>query len=491
MRYRRSVATVQLFAIVGLMLPRLLYTVTPEKIVILGKTLSIPCSLDTPGSSIQWLLNGEPVVLDVRTSQRRHWNISRTGATSLTITGVTKADNGVWECRELGIDGSVHRVAEVLRLVVAIPPEDPFLVMEGRRLAHQATITVREPTRITVQCVARGAVPPVRHIYWLLGDTNVTSISELFVEFTPGDDAYISRSVIALNVTRKLHRKELICHVHHVTWLESAAVSASLIVLYVPSFSITREPGFGFPILEGMAVSLKCDVDANPASSPKWIKDDGPLAVEPSPDGYLNFTSINRSHAGWYRCATEHQLGTFASFGYYLNVRHGGQFVRQPAPEVEAGLGEPIKMECIAEGRPEITAYNKSLMAIAGRSTSLAVQFCANPRPIRVHWILRHLVLSPGDKYLPYIAHNITESDSSHCYRTWLEITQVNPENAGEILFLVKNIRGIHDALFLLNVTQASFSVSKGASLSTLLFPFVLLSCLFHSAISYMPGDGS
>lgn len=37
-----------------------------------------------------------------------------------------------------------------------------------------------------------------------------------------------------------------------------------------PSFAITRLPGFGIPIVEGMSVSLKCEVDSNPASAPIW-----------------------------------------------------------------------------------------------------------------------------------------------------------------------------------------------------------------------------
>lgn len=39
-----------------------------------------------------------------------------------------------------------------------------------------------------------------------------------------------------------------------------------------PSFAISREPGFGIPIREGIPVSLKCDVDSNPPSSPVWQK---------------------------------------------------------------------------------------------------------------------------------------------------------------------------------------------------------------------------
>ncbi|KAK0072493.1 hypothetical protein PV325_011280, partial [Microctonus aethiopoides] len=37
-----------------------------------------------------------------------------------------------------------------------------------------------------------------------------------------------------------------------------------------PSFAITRFPGFGAPIFEGIPVSLKCEVDSNPFSAPIW-----------------------------------------------------------------------------------------------------------------------------------------------------------------------------------------------------------------------------
>ncbi|CAG7732999.1 unnamed protein product, partial [Allacma fusca] len=39
-----------------------------------------------------------------------------------------------------------------------------------------------------------------------------------------------------------------------------------------PSFIISRIPGFGYPIREGIALALKCDIDANPWSRPIWMK---------------------------------------------------------------------------------------------------------------------------------------------------------------------------------------------------------------------------
>jgi hypothetical protein len=48
----------------------------------------------------------------------------------------------------------------------------------------------------------------------------------------------------------------------------------SFILLFTdsPSFAISRIPGFGFPLREGIPVSLKCDVDSNPPASPVWVK---------------------------------------------------------------------------------------------------------------------------------------------------------------------------------------------------------------------------
>lgn len=88
-----------------------------------------------------------------------------------------------------------------------------------------------------------------------------------------------------------------------------------------PSFAISRTPGFGYPLREGLEVSLKCDVDSNPSSTPVWQKDDGEPPVPQSGDGYLNFTSIRREHSGWYKCTSKHLNFQYSSIGYYLSIR--------------------------------------------------------------------------------------------------------------------------------------------------------------------------
>ncbi|XP_055928382.1 irregular chiasm C-roughest protein-like isoform X2 [Argiope bruennichi] len=455
-----------------------------EKTILVGESVSIPCPLSTPGGSVQWMQDGSPIVLDLSATRRRQWNISPDGTAALTISEVRRTDAGRWECRELGSDGSVRKVARVLDLVVGSSPSDPYLELEGRRLVHQATVTVKEPQKLSLHCIVSGAIPPVRRIHWSIGEANLTSVSELFVEFSASEDAYTSRSVLALNVTRRVHGKELVCKVHHITWLQAAAVSASLNVLYEPSFSISREPGFGLPLLESMRVSLRCEVDANPPSDPIWVRDDGPLTVSQDSQGFLNFTPVAHEHAGWYRCTTHHEFGFFASFGYFLNVRTAELPLSSDDgnSQLSNGLGQSTNIGCIPDGRPEVTAVNKSLMAIAGRSALLAGQLCSSPRPLRVFWVVRHLVLKPGDVRHPYVAYNLTETEIPNCYMGGLELRRLQVEDSGEVLLVVKNAHGIADALFLLNVTQASsFSASsaagvvRGCLLLTLLIPVCLL----------------
>ncbi|XP_022256716.1 titin-like [Limulus polyphemus] len=237
-------------------------------------------------------------------------------------------------------------------LDIADPPEDPFLEIDGKKLHSQATISVKELTLLSVKCVARYAVPPVQQIHWSLDTTNISSNSELLVEFLPEENTYVSWSVVTFNVTRTFHKKDLVCYVHHELWPQAVAVSASLDVLYVPSFSISREPPFGFPVVEGMSVSLQCDIDANPPSVAKWLKDEGSSPLASSVDGILNFTSISRHNSGWYKCTTENQFGSFSSFGYFLNVRYGAEIVQQPPDVLEADAGDPFRLECKADGKP-------------------------------------------------------------------------------------------------------------------------------------------
>ena len=125
-----------------------------------------------------------------------------------------------------------------------------------------------------------------------------------------------------------------------------------------PEFTLSRDPPFGQMIVEGMQVSLRCLIESNPPAIAKWVRDPDPVAggalrkarhplngsnlplslprpanlrssaPKPAPqellthrDGSIVFSSITVGDSGWYRCTTGTSLGTFSSFGYYLNIK--------------------------------------------------------------------------------------------------------------------------------------------------------------------------
>ncbi|CAG2103435.1 unnamed protein product [Medioppia subpectinata] len=312
-----------------------------------GDRINIPCSVGlTPSVSVQWHQNGKPIQLDFSPTQRRHWNITNDGATGLTINRVTKIDEGVWECWALNSQGSVTHKDTVMRLVVTNIPEEPYIEFEGKRLPNHSTLTIRENTVVNVNCVVRGASPPVRHMFWYLQHQNITEESKLLMEYSAEEDISMAISLLTINATQDYHKKVIICQVYHVSWLNPVTASASFDIQFscvvvfinayfintdnVPAFSITRDPGFGYPILEGMPLSLKCDIEANPLSAAKWHRDSEPShsnaslpQIETQSDGTLYFAHISKADTGWYKCTTEHPFGHFSSFGYYLNVQRG------------------------------------------------------------------------------------------------------------------------------------------------------------------------
>ncbi|XP_063233611.1 hemicentin-2 [Bacillus rossius redtenbacheri] len=240
------------------------------------------------------------------------------------------------------------------------PPKAPYLSVDGRRLdAGNAFLPVREGAELTLRCTAEGGHPAPR-LAWLLNgeplnSSSSSSSSEDSSSSSPQHQHWCAEARLG-PVLRDYHNATVACAVRHVTLPAPLNVSLLLDVQYTPSFMISRVPGFGFPITEGMAVSLKCEVDSNPPSGPVWLKDDGAPPVAQSADGTLNFSAIRREHSGWYKCTCRHPQGDFSSIGYFLNVRHeeDGEATQDPglgeAGEVQVALGGALQLQCPSGG---------------------------------------------------------------------------------------------------------------------------------------------
>uniref|UniRef100_A0A6G1SHZ8 Ig-like domain-containing protein n=1 Tax=Aceria tosichella TaxID=561515 RepID=A0A6G1SHZ8_9ACAR len=328
-----------------------------------GDRVNIPCSLANMGGSIQFAKDDQPIILDSGCAHCQ-LDISNDGQASLTINRVSQRDQGHWQCWRLDAHGKVKQKIPIVQLAVTNSPELPILIVNDKELLGgnnlDATITIKENEIVTFKCIIKAASTPVDYVHWILdSSTNVTEMSELRMDYSPLENNYNTQSVLRLNATKAMNMKPISCLSNHQLWLTPMTVTALLNVLYEPSFTISREPGFGVPVSEGMTVILKCEIDSNPSSSPIWIKDADnrtssaggqdnsqqqqqpnqingkessaePIVLDTQDDGSVVFQPVRQSDSAWYRCKTENKYGNFSSFGYYLNVRPAGSSGSQP-----------------------------------------------------------------------------------------------------------------------------------------------------------------
>ncbi|KAG8186114.1 hypothetical protein JTE90_003196 [Oedothorax gibbosus] len=424
-----------------------------------GASVRVPCPLAARGTSVQWVHRGAQALL----GEGRTWAVRAQGEAALAIQAARPSDAGHWGCREAGGREArvlLLKVHIVMAIRVYLHPSDPrvcvagvpFLEVEGRRLLPSATVTVKEPTSLLLHCVVRGEAPtaPLDDIQWFVGDSNVTSSAELFVE--ESDGAWLSRSALPLNATRALHGREVVCRpaAHRPTpWAQDDPFypSAHLNVLYEPSFSISRSPGFGLPLVEGMRVSLECAVDANPPSPAAWVRDDRPPddPLDEGGEAVLVFDPVDRGrHSGWYRCTTRHpQFGFFASFGLFLNVR---------AAEPTSGEASPGGDDDSCHGRSVSVEGGGPVSGTEGGGALLSTRLCSPLPPARVFWLIRQVALRPGDQQLPYTAHELKEEEESGCWSSVLEVSALSASDSGaEVLLWAEGAP--RPALFHLHVT--------------------------------------
>ncbi|KAH8319798.1 hypothetical protein KR074_006106, partial [Drosophila pseudoananassae] len=307
--------------------------------------IKLMCEVDLDIATSMWYKNGQVVHAMDRTTRVTDYRFIKEANGALTITNVMLEDDGKWQCEAENTRRYTEN-ARPVKLVVLDRPKPPYLLIDGRRLdASNLFVPVKENSELNLACVSEGGNPrPTLTWEVLLSpgvDRHAQKVSAEVLELeeikgekvkalssTPQDkNGYKinsgSKSEARLPaVYRAHHNARILCVMEHPTLKIRQNASLLLDVQYTPSFAISRTPGFGYPLREGIEVSLKCDVDSNPPSTPRWQKDDGDTPVPQTGDGFLNFTSIRREHSGWYKCTSRHLNFQYSSIGYYLSVRY-------------------------------------------------------------------------------------------------------------------------------------------------------------------------
>ncbi|XP_053668118.1 uncharacterized protein LOC128718520 [Anopheles marshallii] len=300
------------------------------------ETVRLNCEVDADITTGVWLKDGQIVHAMDKKSRTADIRFVRESFGALTISNVMLEDDGVWQCEAENARGFFFN-GRPIKLIVLDPPKEPYLLIDSRRLdAGNMFIPVKENAELTLACVSEGGNPrPTLTWEVLLSpglDRHAQKLSNDVLELQEikkdkDKEPYkintgaISEARLPA-IFRVHHNARILCIMEHPMLKVRQNASILLDVQYTPSFAITRTPGFGYPLREGIEVSLKCDVDSNPPSTPLWQKDDGDPPVPQTGDGFLNFSSIRREHSGWYKCTSRHLNFQYSSIGYYLSVRY-------------------------------------------------------------------------------------------------------------------------------------------------------------------------
>ncbi|XP_070504941.1 uncharacterized protein [Chironomus tepperi] len=315
--------------------------------------IKLNCEVDLDVQSSVWLKDGQ-VVQAVDSERSMGSRFIKEPRGGLTINNVMLEDDGYWQCEAENFRGYME-TGRSTKLVVLTPPRPPYLLFETRRLdASNLFIPVKENAEIALSCVSEGGNPKPLLTWEILLNPSVDhhalklppdSLEVQVVkpkEKEKEKDYKINsgaKSDAKLPIIyRAHHNARVLCVMEHPSLKIRQNASIVLDVQYTPSFAITRTPGFGYPLREGIPVSLKCDVDSNPPSTAMWQKDDGDPPIPQSGDGLLNFTAIRREHSGWYKCTARHLNKPYSSFGYFLNVRYDALDVTSEPDEANLAI---------------------------------------------------------------------------------------------------------------------------------------------------------
>nr|XP_016943330.1 irregular chiasm C-roughest protein [Drosophila suzukii] len=298
--------------------------------------IKLMCEVDLDIATSMWYKNGQVVHAMDRTARVTDYRFIKEANGALTITNVMLEDDGKWQCEAENTRRYTEN-ARPVKLVVLDRPKPPYLLIDSRRLdASNLFVPVKENSELNLACVSEGGNPRPSLTWEVLlspgVDRHAQKVSAEVLELEEIKGEKIDKDGYKINsgaksearlpaVYRAHHNARILCVMEHPTLKIRQNASLLLDVQYTPSFAISRTPGFGYPLREGIEVSLKCDVDSNPPSTPRWQKDDGDTPVPQTGDGFLNFTSIRREHSGWYKCTSRHLNFQYSSIGYYLSVR--------------------------------------------------------------------------------------------------------------------------------------------------------------------------
>lgn len=384
---------------------------------------------------------------------------------SFLIERSSLRDSGRWSCV-----GCLSGEKVDYKIVVIAARDILAMIVDEIPVTNNSVITVIEGTRITPVCaLIQNPGLQQGQVSWSLGDTPVGEDIEQMVIMDKEGREHIISTMPSIHVERSHSGSRLQCLLHN------QSVSIQLEVEYQPEFTISREPGFGVPVMSQMTVTLGCRVEAVPASLPYWERN----GVVVSSGDTMRISNVSQLDEGWYQCSTNHKLGNYSSVGYFLSVKEG--VTHHPGVEKDrpTTAGQVLFMESEEISRnyntsqPTIIPSTGQVTTHLDQSVTLSARLCSNPQPTAVFWVGPLVLLKQGENRDRFSSAPLPDLQGDMCAEVSLEIEQVVSEDMGEYLLVVRNIYGIQEGVIWLEVQGVTASSTQESNCDILLLLFI------------------
>ncbi|XP_071783895.2 hemicentin-1 [Centroberyx gerrardi] len=276
-----------------------------------------------PAPKVSWKRNGTP--LDIN-QQPGTYRLLSSG--SLVLSSPSNEDEGYFECTAVNDVGEERRVIEV---ILQVPPsiEDDV-----------TTVTAVKMSPVVLPCHVQGRPQPT--ITWTKGGAKLGSRG--------GTYRVLPTGVLEITAAVPSHAGRYTCSARN-----PAGVAHKHISLAVQEPPEIRPMAEEVQVVLHHGTVLSCEVQGFPRPSITWQREGVPIAaghrLAVLSNGALKFSRVTLGDAGTYQCLAQNEAGV--AVGRTKLVLQVPPVLSVPRVEYTAVLGQPVSLECGADGQPQ------------------------------------------------------------------------------------------------------------------------------------------
>ncbi|XP_072244443.1 hemicentin-1 [Leuresthes tenuis] len=292
----------------------------------------------TPPPKVSWKRNGTP--LDIM-QQPGAYRLLSSG--SLVLLSPSNEDEGYFECTAVNDVAEERRVIEV---ILQVPPsiEDDVTTVKAVKMSP-----------VVLPCHVQGRPQPV--VSWTKGGAQLSTRG--------GSYRVLPTGVLEITAALPSHAGRYTCSARN-----PAGVAHKHISLTVHEPPEIRPMAEDVQVVLHHGTVLPCDVQGFPRPSITWQREGVPIAaghrLAVLSNGALKFSRVTLGDAGTYQCVAKNEAGlAVARTKLVLQVP---PVLSVPRVEYTAVLGQPVSLECVADGQPqpELTWHKDRRLVVDG-----------------------------------------------------------------------------------------------------------------------------